>query len=188
MPKPVSSCKKLDRLELWNRTVVVFVSDHGYHTGHHGMWHKQTLFEQSARVPLIIAGPGRQQGAVSGRVVELIDLLPTLAALCNLPAQEAWEGTSLVPLLNDPQRSWDFPARTVEARVDRNRDRGVVGHSLRTERFRYTEWDQGKQGMELYDHDRDPSEQNNLYRDPAFEETIAGLRRSLRSTSTGRLP
>ena len=73
----------VSRLDLWPNTVVVFVSDHGYHTGQHGMWHKRTLFEVGTRVPLVIVAPGKKP-AVCRRVVEMVDLYATLTDLCNV--------------------------------------------------------------------------------------------------------
>ncbi len=167
----------LDRLKLRDNTVVVFFSDHGLHLGEHGWWSKLTLFERSARVPLIIAGPGIGRG-VSPRTVELVDLYPTLLELCKMappPAPEgmALGGKSLAPLLRAPNGAWDKPALTV------TRHRGKMGRSIRTERFRYTEWNRGEEGTELYDHQSDPNEWRNLAQDPAHAATAAQLKAML---------
>jgi uncharacterized sulfatase len=173
----------LDRLVLWEKTVVVLFSDHGFHLGDHGgMWAKLSLFEQSARVPLIIAAPGgfiqrgqrRHAGKAVRRPVELLDLYPTLAGVCGLPPPPGIEGKSLAPLLKNPGAAWNHPAYTM---VFHNH---VEGRSVRTERWRYNEWDGGKQGVELYDHDRDPREFDNLARDPRYTKTVAEMKKLLR--------
>jgi uncharacterized sulfatase len=165
----------VERLGLADRTIIVFWSDHGYHVGEHGLWKKQSLFEGSARVPLIISAPGRRsQGAVSPRTVELLDLYPTLADLAGLQAPDYIEGTSLKPLLDAPEGSWERPAFTQVWRA------GFPGHSVRTGRYRYTEWDGGKQGVELYDYESDPKELSNLARDPRHAATIGELKALVR--------
>lgn len=165
----------LDRLQLTDRTIVVFWSDNGYHVGEHGLWKKQSLFEGAARIPLIIAAPGqRTKGGVSGRTVELVDLYPTLADLCGLKPPSNLAGASLKPLLDDPQAAWAKPAFTQVWRG------GFPGHSVRTERWRYTEWDDGRQGAQLYDYENDPTEMNNLADDPKYANTVAELRELIR--------
>ena len=152
---------QLDRLKLWERTIVVLFSDHGFHLGDHGgLWAKLTLFEQSTRTPLLIAAPGGRRGEASPRVVELLDLYPTLAALAGLSRPMGVEGRSLVPLLHRPQLAWNHPAFTLV--YHETREGRVEGRSIRDERWRYTEWDGGARGRELYDHRRDPHEFNNL--------------------------
>jgi uncharacterized sulfatase len=166
----------LDRLKLTDHTIVVFWSDHGYHTGEHGLWKKQSVFENSARVPLIVFAPGRKaKGASCGRTVELLDLYPTLADLCGLPAPAGLQGRSLRPLLDDPTTPWDKPAFTQVWRGS------FSGHSVRTERFRYIEWDNGRAGAQLYDYETDPEERRNLIADPAHAATVTALRRLVRA-------
>jgi len=161
----------LDRLKLWDSTVVVFFGDHGWLLGEHGHWQKMSLFEESARVPLIIAAPGiKAAGKSCGRTVELIDLYPTIADLAGTRPPEGTEGASLRPLLDDPNTPWARAAYTqvVHAKVQ--------GRSVRTERWRYTEWDDGKAGAELYDHDADPREYVNLAGDPKQAGTVAEMK------------
>jgi len=165
----------LERLGLVDRTVVVFWSDNGYHTGDLGLWKKQSLFENSARVPLIVAAPGQKsRGRACGRTVELLDLYPTLADLCGLEPPPGLAGRSLRPLLDDPEAPWDKPAFTQVWRG------GFPGHSVRTERFRYTEWDGGAQGAELYDYSAEGGEMRNLAGDERHAAAVAELKALLR--------
>ena len=165
----------LDRLDLAANTIIVFWSDNGYHVGENGLWKKQSLYENSARVPLIIAAPGQlARGRSSPRTVELVDLYPTLADLCGLTPPANLAGRSLRPLLDDPEAAWDRPAFTQVRRG------AYPGHSVRTERWRCTEWDGGDAGIELYDYSIDPTEQHNLAGDPACASTLAALRALIR--------
>ncbi len=159
-----------NRLGCYGNTIVVFASDHGYHLGEHGgMWRKMSLFEESARVPLMIAAPGRKAG-VSPRTVGLVDLFPTLTELCGLSAPSGLEGVSLAPLLDNPQADWKCPALTF---VTRKGD--GLAQRVRTERWAFTAWPDGK--FTLYDHDTDPKEFNNLAADSRYATTIAELSR-----------
>jgi iduronate 2-sulfatase len=174
----------LDRLKLTERTIVVFLSDHGYHLGEHGLWQKMSLWENSARVPLIIHDPrSNGRGRSTGRTVELTDLHPTLADLCGLPAPGGLDGKSLRPLLRDPRSTWDRPAYT---QVTRGGGRGInaprrsMGRTVRTERWRYTEWDGGERGAQLYDMEKDPRELRNLADDPDQAGTVRRMRDLLR--------
>lgn len=165
----------LDRLQLADRTVVVFWSDNGYHVGDHGLWKKQSLFENSARVPVIVAAPHQKaKGKGCARTVELLDLYPTLADLCGLPPPHALAGQSLRPLLDDPKAVWTKPAFTQVWRGS------YPGHSVRTERWRYAEWDDGKRGVQLYDYQNDPEELRNLAGDPRHAAVQAELKALVR--------
>ncbi len=165
----------VDRLGLRDNTIIVFWSDHGYHLGEHGLWFKQSCFEESARVPLIISMPGQKTaGQASARPVELVDLYPTLADLANLAPPDHLEGVSLRPLIDDPRAKWNRPAYT---QVQRGED---PGHSVRTERWRYTEWAFGEKGQELYDHDNDPQELHNLAGDAKYADVVAQMKALLK--------
>ena len=166
---------ELEKQKLADKTIIVFISDHGYHLGEHGLWMKQSNHEESARVPMIIAAPGfKSAGTKSSRTVELLDLYPTLADLAGLPAPKGLEGASLKPLLENPKVAWTRPAFTQVQRGN------FPGHSIRTERFRYTEWDFGTKGAELYDHEKDPQELRNLADDPAHAAARKELRARLK--------
>lgn len=181
----------LDRLKLRDRTVVVFLGDHGYHLGEHGgLWHKMTVFEEAARVPLIVAAPGKKPG-VSPRLVELVDLFPTLAELCGLPKPDGLEGLSFVPLLGWPGQPWKKAAFTVVSHAGKVKggaelDPTKLGRTVRTERWRYTEWFDGS--VELYDHDTDPHEFANLAHAPNNAATIAELKRMVADGWKAALP
>lgn len=183
----------LDQLGQADNTLVVLWSDHGYHLGEHqGIWQKRTLFEQSARAPLIIRVPGsRGSGQTCRRVVEFVDIYPTLTALAGIAAPEGLAGRDLSPLLEDPLAAWDeFAITQVLRPADDRLATPVMGCSIRTQRWRYTEWDEGKQGVELYDHHSDPMEFDNLAMDPdpAARNVIETLRTRLRRFASGRVP
>jgi uncharacterized sulfatase len=176
----------LDRAGLSGRTVVVFVSDHGQHLGEHGgLWAKLTLFEESLRVPLLVAGPGVPAAASSPCAVELLDLFPTLTGLAGLAPPPGLEGRDLSPLLTRPDRCGGLAggergalseirltARPGSGQPDR------MARSLATGRYRYTEWGSPTES-ELYDHQVDPGEQRNLARDEVHRGLIEEQRKLL---------
>ncbi|OUW19184.1 MAG: hypothetical protein CBD18_01315 [Opitutales bacterium TMED158] len=181
----------LDRLELNENTIVVFVSDHGYHLGAHGLWQKSDLFEGSTRVPLIVSAPGTlmARGKRTESLAELVDLYPTLSELCGLPQADHVSGKSLEPILRNPNRKVRDTAFTVtEARTVRRADKSkFLGRTIRTDRYRYTEWGEGAFGNELYDYDRDPEELSNLARDPEYASLVKRLKTQLeKRASEGR--
>jgi len=171
----------LHRLKLDDNTIVVVWSDHGWCLGEHGQWQKQLLFEESARVVFMLRQPGAKgNGKACFRTVELLDIYPTLADLCGLTPPSNLEGKTLRPLLNNPKSEWNLPAFSQTARSEA----GIMGHSVRNERFRYTEWAGGKQGKELYDHEKDPKEYHNLASDPKYAATVAELSKLLPKETT----
>jgi arylsulfatase A-like enzyme len=156
-------------------TIVVFWGDHGYHLGEKGKWSKHnSLFEIGTRVPLMISVPGGvTHGKVSERVVESLDLYPTLLDLCALPPAKGLEGVSLQPLLRDPAAAWDRPAFSFALL------QGMLGRAVRTDRWRYAEWDEGRAGAFLFDRRNDPHELKNLVADPAQAATVAAMKQKL---------
>jgi uncharacterized sulfatase len=168
----------IERLGLADNTVVVFCSDNGWNLGHHGQWQKNSLFEWSARVPLIIAMPGMKgNGQGSPRTVELVDVYLTLAELAGLTPPKGLEGVSLRGLLEDPGRAWDRPAYCEVLR--REYRPAFPGRSVRTERWTYDEWDDGRKGTQLYDHQADPEELRNLAKEPDQAPRAAELKKLL---------
>jgi iduronate 2-sulfatase len=165
---------ELERLKLRDNTVIVFVADHGYQLGENGKWSKAgSLFEGSTRVPLIIDMPGAKgNGRASTRTVQSIDLYRTLAELAGLEVPAGVEGTSLVPLLNDPRGSWEQPAYSIWSEDGKT----IHGTAVRTEQWRYAEY--GKDavnGALLFDVHADPMELTNLADDPKHHATRAEL-------------
>lgn len=176
---------ELDRLKLTDNTIIVFWSDHGYNVGQHGQWQKHSLFEHSARTPLIIAVPNITAGKSSGRTVELLDIYPTLAELCGLTAPAGLQGKSLVSLLKNPGSTWNKAAFTQVTRILNGQI--IMGRSVRTEKWRYTEWNEGKDGIELYNYTNDPDEFINLAKGTRYREEIKNLSSLLKKNSSDLL-
>ena len=175
---------QLEVLGLTENTVVVFWGDHGFHLGEHGLWRKNTLFEASVRSPLIISVPGQTSpNAKTDALVELIDIYPTLCDVCQLPVPTEVEGISMIPVVEAPTRTWKTAAFSQLSRGS------VQGVSIRTERYRYTEWGQeGVNGVELYDYDADPDETVNIASLPENAELVVGLSEQLRAGWQAALP
>ncbi|QDT52579.1 Choline-sulfatase [Caulifigura coniformis] len=189
----------LDRLGLSDNTIIVFTSDHGYHMGEHGLWQKMSIFEESARVPLLIVAPGAKKGSIAKSPVSHLDLFPTLAELCGVTPPSNIQGQSLAPMLKDPSatgRGWALTQvmrgggrnrASVATNVGADGKR-FFGYSLRTPRWRYTEWDEGHQGRELYDHEADPKELTNLAERSEHAKTIEELSKTLREAAKASFP
>ena len=190
----------LDRLDLSDNTIVVFTSDHGYHVGEHGLWQKMSLFEESARVPLLIVAPGvsAKKSTVSTPISH-VDLYPTLAELCKVETPDNLQGQSLVPMLRDSSatgRGWALTQvmrgggqnrASVSTNVGAEGNR-FFGYSLRTPRWRYTEWDGGKKGRELYDHNADAKELTNLADKPEYKQVVEELSAQLANATPKTFP
>ncbi|MCM8532650.1 MAG: sulfatase [Lentisphaeraceae bacterium] len=183
----------LEKLKIADNTIVVFWSDHGYHLGeHNGIWQKRTLFEQGARAPLIIKAPDLKSGGqVNRRIVEFIDIYPTIVDLAGLKVEDNLEGRSMKGIMQDPQIEWDdFAVTQILRPADKRFTKPVMGRSIRTARWRYSDWNEGEKGEELYDHYTDPMEFNNLALNPD-EQTkaiISKLKKKLVHKASGKVP
>jgi iduronate 2-sulfatase len=172
---------ELDRLKLRENTIVVIWGDHGWKLGEHRAWCKQTNYEIDTRSPLIISAPHiPTKGQSAEGIVELVDIYPTLCELAGLDVPQGLEGSSMVPLLREPERTWKIAAFSQFPRGFQGR---IMGYSLRTERYRYVEWRDWIDGNwianEIYDHLNDPDENVNIADRPENKGLVEELSRQL---------
>ena len=164
---------ELDRLGLTKNTIIILWGDHGWKLGEHDAWCKHSTVENDTNVPLLLAVPGMKNAGVhTDAIVEYVDIYPTLAELAGLPLPSHLEGTSMKPLLDDPKRPWKTAAFSQYPRPAGKSGVGpLMGYSMRTERYRFTVWvgrdDHSKvDAVELYDHQTDPQENQNIAKRP----------------------
>ena len=155
----------LDASPYRDNTYVVLYSDHGFHLGEKERWAKRSIWEDGARVPIIIAGPGIPEGKVCNKPVELLDIYPTLLQLTGLEADPGHEGQSLVALLENPEAPWEHFARS---------SFGPGNYAIISERYRYITYNDGSE--EFYDHKTDPQEWHNEIDNPKYADIIKSHR------------
>lgn len=160
-----------------DNTLIVLWSDHGFHMGEKMHWAKRTLWEESTRIPMMIAGPGVLVNHPISKPVGLIDIYPTLVDLCSLPQKKGLDGLSLRSLLTVPNAAWERPAITTF---------GPNNHSIRSEHWRYIRYDDGSE--ELYDHRKDPRERMNLASNPEHRGIIQQLSQWIPTTNAAIPP
>ena len=183
---------ELKRLELTEKTIIVLWGDHGWQLGEHGMWDKHSNFETSTRIPLIVKAPGFKPGRTRA-LVESVDIFPTLCELTGLPLDAGLEGLSFVPLLKNPNRKWKQAAFSQYRRVipGYGKISQGMGYSMRTARYRFTEWQvpgTGFRAYELYDHKTDSEENINRAADPTYRNLVDQLKEKLHKGWRGALP
>lgn len=181
----------LTDLRLRDNTVVVLFGDHGYHLGEHALWGKQTNFEAATRVPLIVSAPGQPgRGKKAAGLTELVDLYPSLCEICDLPRPPGLEGSSFMPIFEDPERLWKRAVFSQYPREIPGAGPGM-GRSMRTRRYRYTEW-RGEStpylATELYDYETDPGETTNIAGRPQHISLVNGLAGMLHDGWRSSLP
>lgn len=171
--------EELKNLGLADKTIIIAWGDHGWQLGEHGLWCKHTNFEIAARAPLILSVPGQKNaGARTDALAEFVDIYPTLCELCGLPVPQGLEGTSQASLLENPNK----PVKTAAfSQYPHN----AMGYSMRTDHYRYTEWQAKKTGKlvaaELYDHQADPQENVNLANLPENKDLVTQLSKQLKA-------
>jgi iduronate 2-sulfatase len=169
---------ELKTLGLRDNTAIILWGDHGWKLGDFGAWCKHTNFELDTHVPLILSVPDQETaGRRTDALVEFVDIFPTLAELCGLEVPTTCEGTSMVPLVDDPTRPWKTAAFSQYPRGK------AMGHSIRTGKWRYTEWMDRRSGkvvaQELYDHSAGPVATRNLSNQPELADTVNELSKML---------
>ena len=172
--------KLLDALEETGQlenTLVVLFGDHGYHLGEQNWWNKVTIFEKGTRAPFIMAGQSAgQKGVESEAMFEFIDIYPTFAGLFHLKnTPDYLEGKSFAEVVHAPSLPFRTEVRAIITRGE------VMGRTVKNPEWRYTEWDNGQKGMELYDEKNDPFEYNNLADDPAYSGIIKKMKKLIES-------
>jgi arylsulfatase A-like enzyme len=171
---------ELDRLELAKDTIVVLWGDHGWKLGEYSQWCKHTNFELDTHVPMIIADPDLPKGGRTRALTEFVDIYPTLAELCGLPVADDLEGVSAVPLFRDPKRQWKKAAFSQYPRPKK-----MMGYSMRTDQYRYTEWIDQKTDevkfTELYDLTNDPLCKESIVFKPENEKLVAELHEQMKA-------
>jgi len=177
---------ELDRLGLAEKTIVILWGDHGWKLGDYGDWCKHTNFEFDTHVPMLLRAPGAKAGQVCDALTEYVDIYPTLADLCGLPVPGHCEGVSMAPLLRDPDRPWKAAAFSQYPRGK------VMGYSLRSGPWRYTEWRHRETGeameRELYDHRAGPLAEKNLVADPQHADVVKKLEQLMKGGWQGAKP
>jgi len=178
---------ELDRLGLRKNTAIILWGDHGWKLGEHAGWCKHTNFELDTHVPMILSLPSMQTaGRRTGALTEYVDIYPTLCEACTLPVPDHVEGLSVMPLVKDPARPWKKAAFSQYPRGK------VMGYSMKTERFRYTEWQERRTGKilarELYDHQNDPDENTNAADEPKYKKDVTRLSKMLKAGWKAALP
>ncbi len=182
----------LDRRGILDNTIIALWGDHGYHLGEKSLWCKTTNYELDTRAPLIISVPDKQAGECDA-LVEFVDIYPTLVDCCALPKREELEGISLAPLLHDPSLPWKTAAFSQFPRPwAYEGEPDVMGYTMRADCYRYTEWQDFRTGAvlanELYDHNRNHAEIENVAEDHRYAKTVAALSDRLRAGWRAALP
>ena len=180
---------ELDTLGLRDRTIVMLISDHGWHLGEQDHWGKSTNFDNSTRAPMIISAPGLVSLQRTNALVEYVDIYPTLCELAGIELPTYLEGSSLVPLLEEPTRDWksavfsQYPRGWPRAKFE--------GYSIRTDRYNYIQWrelDGSFKGHELYDHHVDPIESMNMVEKLEYQAVVQEMQAKMHAGWKAALP
>jgi len=186
---------ELERLGLRDDTVIVLWGDHGWKLGEHDSWCKHTDFEIDVNAPLLISAPGmKNTGRTTNALTEFVDIYPTLCELCGLDKPGHLEGISFAPLMEDPDRPWKQAAFSiwVQAKYRYDLETQIIGYTMKTDRYRYTEWkhtmSREVRARELYDHEKDPQENVNVVDDPRYAAVVPELEAMMQRGWKSALP
>lgn len=183
----------MKEIGVYENTIIILWGDHGWKLGDHNSWGKMTNYNIDLKVPMIIRYPNQEnRGAETFEITELIDMFPSLCELAGIETPDYMQGTSFVPLIKDPKRSWKNAAFSQFHRRPRHAADGnrYMGYSMNTKKYHYIEWytwdpEAGKRGelksIELFDSENDPNETVNIAKEQELKEVIAGLSKQLAS-------
>lgn len=178
----------LEKRQILDDTVIVLWGDHGWHLGDHTEWCKHSNFEQATHIPFMFAGPGVKENIKSHHPVNLVDLFPTVFDLAGVDQSSQTDGKSLVLLLDDKTST----TVDMDYAYHQYKRQKRMGYSIRTERYRYTEWHDNNYrsydtyqednivGIELYDYEKDSLETKNWANDPSYKTTAKDLKTKLK--------
>jgi arylsulfatase A-like enzyme len=173
----VQLMSELDRLDIRKNTILILLGDHGRHLGDHGLWDSNSNFEQATHSLLMMSIPGKKAGVKPVATSEFVDIFPTLCHLTNVPVPPYLDGISLVPAIDRPESEIKGYALSQSPA-----GKDVMGYSIRTKRFRYTEWLSSSYrtylpynakyvaGREMYDYEKDPLETENILDKPEYKK------------------
>ncbi len=193
---------ELNRLGLAENTIIILWGDHGWKLGEHNGWAKQTNYEIDTHVPMIISGASvAAKGEHSDALTEFVDIYPTLCDMTNLPIPSHLQGTSVKPLLENPDKEWKTAAfsQFLTGQYARTKNITVenMGYAMRTDKYRYVEWYKWNKktktkedflDCELYDHDTDPEENQNLANKAEYKELVKSLSEKLNNGWRAAVP
>ncbi len=183
----------IKEIGIYENTIIILWGDHGWKLGDHNSWGKMTNYNIDLKVPMIVRYPNQvNRGAETFEITELIDMFPSLCELTGIETPDYMQGTSFVPLIKNPKRSWKSAAfsqfhRRPQHAADGNR---YMGYSLNTKKHHYIEWytwdpETGTRGelknIELFDSENDPNETVNIAKQQEYKEVIKGLSKQLAS-------
>ncbi len=189
----------LKELGVYDNTIIIIWGDHGWKLGEHNGWGKQTNFHIDTHVPLMFRYPGQKKGIRSDALTELIDMFPTLCDLAGVEKADYFQGTSMVPLIEDPNREWKqavFSQFRRRSRVSKDGNE-YMGYSMQTEQFHYIEWYEwdnetktkgALKARELYDHEADAEENINVADKVGMENVVEQLSEQLKAGWRAAVP
>ncbi|MEM9588376.1 MAG: sulfatase/phosphatase domain-containing protein, partial [Planctomycetota bacterium] len=186
--------RALQKNQQRKNTIVLLWGDHGWYLGDFGDWCKHSNYEVATRVPLIVSPPEKfdvQRGAGSNAMVEFVDIFPTLTELAGLPTPSHCQGDSMMPLLSRPDRPWKEAAFSQYKKTKKGSG-SMLGTSVRTKQFRYTEWRSTRSNdldaIELVDFANDPKAMRNVASDPIYADQLEKLSELADQSGSGVRP
>lgn len=168
---------RIDALDLTDSTMIVYASDHGDQLGERDLWFKQTFYEQSVRVPLILSWPGKlPEGQTRDHIVSLVDLTATLVDVTGHAPLPDMDGVSLLGIAMDPDAFWQnetYSEYCTDGLKAWSGGKKILTRMVRKGRFKFNYFHNDRH--QLFDMETDPDETTNLVHEPAYQSVRAEL-------------